>query len=173
MPLNIIKPGSFLVAETILYDSLYNLLLKLRCVAYVWYSFLEVQKSAEIHNFSGFLVAGLDAFLSRSSGQTGFFYHCSYFQGDSIKCTVFSELVLYFTRALLLFSFKVYNHSINYNSKLLSKVAELHEQIQENCGIYMHRNIYLLTVPFFYYTPKYSDELLQFSVPKKYFCRDK
>ena len=39
MPLNVIKPGSFLVAETILLDSLYNLLLKLRCVAFVWYSF--------------------------------------------------------------------------------------------------------------------------------------
>ena len=39
MPLNVIKPGSFRVAETIFHDSLYNLLLKFRCVAFVWYSF--------------------------------------------------------------------------------------------------------------------------------------
>ena len=39
MPLNVIKLCSFRVAETILHDSLYNPLLKLRCVALVWYSF--------------------------------------------------------------------------------------------------------------------------------------
>lgn len=39
MPLNVIKSGSFPIAEIIFYDSLYNLLLKLRRVSFVGYSF--------------------------------------------------------------------------------------------------------------------------------------
>ena len=39
MPLNVIKSGSFLVAQAILHDCFYNLLLKLRRVAFVCYSF--------------------------------------------------------------------------------------------------------------------------------------
>lgn len=39
MPLNVIKPGSLLVAQVILYDSLNYLLLEFWCISFVWNSF--------------------------------------------------------------------------------------------------------------------------------------
>ena len=74
MPLNVIKLCSFRVAETILHDSLYNPLLKLRCVALVWYSFCHNKAPHLLSSISYCLTNGVQ--FTAASGFMVFVYFC-------------------------------------------------------------------------------------------------
>ena len=70
MSLNFINSGGLLIAKTLLYDRLNNLLLEFWCIAFIWYSFRHSKAPHLLFSISYCLTNGVQF----KSGSSGFYF---------------------------------------------------------------------------------------------------